>query len=198
MKLVLATRNAGKVSEMRALLDDLSVEVLGAEAFPGMGEVEEDAPTLAGNAVKKAREVFAFTGVSTLADDTGLEVRALGGRPGVYSARYAGEAANPVANRLRLLTEMRGEEDRAARFTTVLAFFDGEEMRLFEGVCEGRIEEVERGAGGFGYDPLFLPDGETLTFAELPLGRKNAISHRGRAMQQFRSFLIERLARGGA
>ncbi len=197
MKMVLATRNAGKVAEMRSLLEDLPVDVLGAEAFPGMGEVEENAPTLAGNAAKKAREVFAFTGLPSLADDTGLEVQALGGRPGVYSARYAGEEANPVANRRLLLSEMLGKADRSARFTTVLAYFDGVDMRLFEGVCEGRIEPVERGAGGFGYDALFLPDGETQTFAELPSVRKNAISHRGRAMQRFRSFLIERLGERG-
>ncbi|MDZ4700547.1 MAG: RdgB/HAM1 family non-canonical purine NTP pyrophosphatase [Rhodothermales bacterium] len=197
MKLVLATRNAGKVAEMRALLGGLVVEVLGVDAFPGIGEVEEDAPTLAGNASKKAREVFAFTGLPSLADDTGLEVRALGGRPGVHSARYAGEDANPVANRRRLLAELQGAGDRSARFTTVLAYHDGEQVYLFEGLCEGRIEVAERGDGGFGYDPLFLPDGESQTFAELPAARKNTISHRGRAMMLFRTFLIERLTATG-
>ncbi|MEZ4702089.1 MAG: RdgB/HAM1 family non-canonical purine NTP pyrophosphatase [Rhodothermales bacterium] len=197
LKLVLATRNAGKVAEMRALLDGLPVDVISADAFPAMPDVEEDEPTLRGNAGKKAREVYEYTKLPALSDDTGLEVDALDGRPGVYSARYAGPEANPAANRRLLLEELGEAPDRTASFRTVLAFYDGHAMHFFDGVCPGRILEEERGAGGFGYDALFLPDGETLTFAELPPARKNAISHRGRAMRAFRTFLETRLSEGG-
>ncbi len=189
MRIVLATRNTGKVIEMRALLEGLPVEVVSMDAYPGMEDVEEDAPTLDGNAIKKARAVHAYTGLPALADDTGLEVDALEGRPGVYSARYAGPAADPAANRARLLGELASASTRDARFRTVLAFVDGHRERTFEGVCEGAIAREERGAGGFGYDALFVPEGHAATFAELDPAEKNRISHRGRALVRFCDFL---------
>lgn len=196
-KLVLATRNPGKVAEMRALLAQLPVDVLGLDGYPDLGEVEETASSLEGNALLKARAVRLHTGLPALADDTGLEVAALLGAPGVHSARYAGPEADPVANRRKLITSLAGQVNRAASFRTVLAFDDGTSVHYFDGVCPGQITFVERGAGGFGYDPLFVPDGETRTFAEMPADEKNAISHRGRAMQAFLTYLTRRLA-GGA
>lgn len=193
LTIVLATRNPGKVAELRALLADLPVELVSAAEVEGAPEVEEDAPTLEGNARKKAEELHAHTGLPALADDTGLEVDALGGAPGVHSARFAGPSADDTANRARLLRDLDGSADRTARFRTVLAFADGGEVRFFEGVCEGQITESERGAGGFGYDALFQPEDETRTFAEMPAEAKNAVSHRGRALRAFADFLHDRL-----
>ena len=195
IKIVLATRNAGKVYEMRSLLSELPVVLISAGDLNGAPDVEEDAETLEGNASKKARALHEFTGLPALADDTGLEVTALGGRPGVHSARFAGERADDGANRKLLLDKLKDAADREARFRTVVAFVDEEGgMHYFEGICPGEIIHEERGSGGFGYDALFVPDGRELTFAELPLEDKNAISHRGRALRQFASYLRERLA----
>ena len=129
-----------------------------------------------------------------LADDTGLEVDALGGRPGVHAARYAGPACDAVANRALLRRELAGVANRAAQFRTIIAFAEAGAVRYFEGVCKGRILDEERGTGGFGYDPLFVPDGEARTFAELSPDEKNAISHRGRALRAFAAYLHERLS----
>ncbi len=193
MRIVLATRNSGKVAELRALLADLPVELVSAVEVAGAPEVEEDAPTLEGNARKKALALHAHTGLPALADDTGLEVDALGGAPGVHSARFAGPDADDMANRARLLRDLAGADDRAARFRTVLAFVEGGEVSFSEGICEGHITEAECGIGGFGYDALFQPEGETQTFAEMPSDAKNAISHRGRALAGFAEFLRARL-----
>lgn len=193
LEIVLATRNPGKLAELNALLEGLPVRLHAAADFPGAPEVDEDAPTLEGNARKKALALHTHTGLPALADDTGLEVAALGGRPGVHSARYAGPAADDAANRAKLLAELSAAADRSARFRTVVAFADGEAVHTFEGVCTGRIAEAPRGTGGFGYDPLFVPDGEAWTFAELPAAEKNAISHRGRALRHFTDFLRARL-----
>lgn len=195
MKIVLATRNAGKVYEMKSLLSGLPVKLISAGDLEGAPDVEEDAQTLQGNAAKKARALYEFTGLPSLADDTGLEVSALGGAPGVRSARYAGERAEDAANRKLLLRNLKDAEDREARFRTVVAFIDADgAMHYFEGICPGEIVHEERGSGGFGYDALFVPDGRDLTFAELPLEDKNTISHRGRALRQFASYLREHLA----
>lgn len=191
--IVLATHNPGKVAELRALLADLPVELVSAAEVEGAPEVEEDAPTLEGNARKKAEALHAHTGLPALADDTGLEVDALGGAPGVRSARFAGPDADDAANRARLLRDLDGADDRAARFRTVLAFADGADVRFFEGVCPGTITESERGEGGFGYDALFQPEGEARTFAEMPAEAKNAVSHRGRALRAFADFLHQRM-----
>ncbi|GIV59991.1 MAG: non-canonical purine NTP pyrophosphatase [Rhodothermaceae bacterium] len=189
LEIVLATRNPGKVRELRALLAGWPVVLRTAADFPGAPEVEEDAPTLEGNARKKALALHRHTGLPALADDTGLEVDALGGRPGVHSARFAGPGAGDAENRARLLQELHGVPDRTARFRTVLAFATDDGVLCFEGICRGYILEKERGRGGFGYDPLFVPEGETRTFAELSPAEKNALSHRGKALRAWLAFL---------
>ena len=190
MRLILATRNPGKVAELAERLDGLDVELTSAAALDGAPEVVEDADTLRGNAEKKARALFAHTGAPALADDTGLEVDALGGRPGVRSARYAGEHATDAANRHLLLSELAGASTRAARFRTVLAYVDADGAHCFDGVCEGEITPRETGAGGFGYDAVFRPTaGDGRTFAEMTSAEKNAISHRGRALDAFAAWL---------
>lgn len=195
MKIVLATRNPGKVYEMKSLLAGLPVELIAAGDLEDAPDVEEDAATLQGNAAKKARALYGFTGLPSLADDTGLEVTALAGKPGVHSARYAGERADDAANRNLLLSNLKDVRDREARFRTVVAFVDQDgSMHYFEGICAGEIVHEERGSGGFGYDALFVPEGRDLTFAELPHNDKNTISHRGRALQQFAAYIRERLA----
>lgn len=195
LPIVLATRNPGKVAELRTLLAGLPVTLHTPEAFPGAPHVEEDAPTLEGNARKKALALYHHTGLPALADDTGLEVAALGGRPGVVSARYAGPDADDTANREKLLADLHDVSDRAARFRTVLAYADGEAVHLFEGTCAGQITTTMRGEGGFGYDALFVPEGHTRTFAELTAAEKNAVSHRGRALRAFAAFLEKGLAK---
>ncbi len=188
-KLVLASRNKHKISEMKELLAHLGIEVFSALDFPDLMDVEEDQPTLEGNALKKARYVHKTTGVPALSDDTGLEVQALNGAPGVYSARYAGENVSYQDNVLKLLSEMNRKVDRKAQFRTVMAFVSTDNEQTFEGVVRGVITEKQRGDGGFGYDPVFLPDGFEQTFAELNAETKNSISHRGRAIQKFVAFL---------
>jgi XTP/dITP diphosphohydrolase len=189
LQMVLATRNPGKVAELQALLEGLKIEFVPASQFPGAPEVEESADTLEGNARLKAEALHNHTGWPALADDTGLEVTALGGRPGVYSARYAGPEADERKNRALLLKEMEGMENRQARFRTVIALANGEGARYFEGVCEGHLTPEERGVAGFGYDPIFMPDGHTRTFAEMSVAEKNAISHRGQALQKLIAYL---------
>lgn len=196
-QIVLATRNPGKVAEMQALLDGMGVELLPASQFPGVPEVEEDLPTLEGNARKKALMLQQHTGLPAVADDTGLEVDALGGRPGVHSARYAGPEANEASNRAKLRQELDGKEKRSARFRTVIAFADGNDVHLFEGTCEGHIIDEERGAGGFGYDALFVPEGDTRTFAEMSKEEKNKISHRARALRRLAEYLQAERSRFG-
>lgn len=188
-EIVIATRNPHKLDEIRAILAGTAFVVRGLDGFPGAPEVIEDRPDLEGNAVKKAETLHRFTGLPTMADDTGLEVNALGGRPGVHSARYAGDTATDADNRKKLLEEMAGESDRTARFRTVVAFASDDGTRTFDGVCEGAILGDERGSGGFGYDPVFRPDGYERTFAELPAEEKNRISHRARAVAAFAEFL---------
>ena len=188
-KLVLATGNEGKRREIEHLLSHLDLQIFSIKDFDGLPSIEEDRPTLEGNAEKKARVIYDAVGLPTLADDTGLEVAALGGRPGVYSARYAGEDGNAVANRALLLKELSGQSQRIAQFRTVLCLIVAGEMHVFEGVCKGAIAESQRGEGGFGYDSIFIPEGYTSTFAEMTIDEKNKISHRGRALQQFVQFL---------
>ncbi|MGB3544578.1 MAG: RdgB/HAM1 family non-canonical purine NTP pyrophosphatase [Rubrivirga sp.] len=192
MRLVLATRNPGKVAELAARLADLEVELTTA-AETGALEVDEDADTLRGNAEKKARALFQHTGLPSLADDTGLEVDALDGAPGVHSARFAGLDGDADANRHKLLADLEGASSRTARFRTVLAFADASGVQFFDGVCQGVITREESGDAGFGYDSIFRPtDGDGRTFAEMTGGEKNAISHRGRALDAFVSWLRER------
>jgi XTP/dITP diphosphohydrolase len=184
--LVLATRNRHKVDELSAMLEGLPVRLLSFRDFPEMPEVVEDGETLEENAVKKAREVAEFTGLPALADDTGLEVQALGGAPGVRSARYAGESTDWEANNRKLLSELSGFSGaaRAAAFRCVVALaVPGGEVESVEGVTRGVILEEPLGEGGFGYDPLFLPDGFERSYAEMTAEEKNAVSHRGKAIK---------------
>ncbi|MEM6326147.1 MAG: RdgB/HAM1 family non-canonical purine NTP pyrophosphatase [Bacteroidota bacterium] len=190
MRLILATRNPGKVAELQSRLEGLGVDLLSATEVDGAPEVDEDRDTLRGNAEKKARALFDHTGRPSLADDTGLEVNALHGAPGVRSARFAGPDADDSANRAHLLSRLGEATDRTARFRTVLAHVDATGVQFFDGVCEGEILREETGTGGFGYDALFVPaDGEGRTFAEMDGDEKNRISHRGRALDAFAAWL---------
>ena len=189
-RLVLGTGNPGKVEELRTLLADLSVELVPGSSLEAPPDVVEDADTLAGNARKKAEAYRAAAGLPALADDTGLEVAALDGRPGVRTARFAGPDATPDDNKRKLLDVLDGVDDRRARFRTVVALVDDTgQAHTFEGVCEGTITLAPRGDGGFGYDPLFRPDGHDETFAEMPPAAKNEISHRRKALDALRQFL---------
>lgn len=190
-KLVLASRNKNKIEEMKSLVAGLGIEIYSALDFPELEEVEEDLPTLEGNALKKARYVHQKTGLPALSDDTGLEVIALNGAPGVYSARYAGEKATYQENVLKLLREMSDKLNRNAQFRTVVALVSESGEETFEGICEGEITDEQRGEKGFGYDPVFLPKGFNQTFAELDYITKNEISHRGKAIQKVVHFLKE-------
>jgi XTP/dITP diphosphohydrolase len=201
--LVLATKNPGKVREFRALFWDLPrLRVQALDELGKLPDVVEDGKTFEENAIKKAREIAAATGLLVLADDSGLEVDALSGRPGVHSARYAGRHGNDEANNDKLLAEMAHIPDgsRRARFRVVLVLADpngplGEEVHIEQGVCEGEILRGRRGADGFGYDPLFKPDGYEQSMAELPPEEKNTISHRASAAAKMREFLGEYLAK---
>ena len=187
MKLVIATRNAHKLEEIRAIFDFEGLDVSSAFDYPDIPDVVEDGDTFKANAIKKAVEIAKATGCWALADDSGLEVIALGGAPGVYSARYAGEPCSYPANNEKLLRELTGKTDRSARFRTVISLSDPSgTVRTVEGDCPGTLIEQERGTNGFGYDPLFVPDGYTETFAELSSKVKNSISHRARALQKAR------------
>ena len=188
MKIVFATHNAHKVSEVQAVLGAEYQLVTATEA--GISEeIPETQPTIEGNALQKARYVYEHTGLNCFADDTGLEVEALNGAPGVYSARYAGEHVSYADNNKLLLKNLAGCQNRKARFRTVIALIlDGKE-HLFEGRVEGTIATEPHGEGGFGYDPLFIPEGSQLTFAEMSPEAKNGISHRGRAVAKLVAFL---------
>jgi XTP/dITP diphosphohydrolase len=190
-KIVFATHNEHKLKEVRAIMPD-GIEVVGLADLHFSDDIPETADTLEGNAMQKARFVGKTFGLDCFADDTGLEVAALGGRPGVHTARYAGEACDSHANTTKLLRELSGAPDRSARFRTVIALIrDGKEY-LFEGAVDGHIADALRGEGGFGYDPVFIPGHHTQTFAELGDEVKNTISHRARAVAQLIEFLSQR------
>jgi XTP/dITP diphosphohydrolase len=183
MQILVATGNRHKLSEIRAIFRVDGCELVGLDAFPGAPDVEEDGASFQENAVKKARTLALFTGLWALADDSGLEVDALGGAPGVRSARYAGEPVDFAANNVKLLRELEGVGDRRARFRCAMALSSPRgDCEVVEAGCEGRITAALRGAHGFGYDPLFVPDGYEQTFAELLPAVKNRISHRAAAL----------------
>ena len=187
MRLVLASANPDKAAEIAAVLDGFEL----VPRPPEVGEVEETGATLEENALLKARAIMAATGEAAVADDTGLEVDALGGAPGVYSSRYAGPGATYADNVAALLAALGDRPDRAARFRTVAVacFPDGREV-VADGAVEGTIATAARGTAGFGYDPVFVPDGlDGRTFAEMTAGEKNAVSHRGRAFRALASLL---------
>ncbi|QUV83764.1 RdgB/HAM1 family non-canonical purine NTP pyrophosphatase [Chloracidobacterium aggregatum] len=183
--LILATRNAGKLHEFRHLLAGVTTEVIGLDAFPSLPPVPETGSTFEANARLKARAVQEQTGGWVIADDSGLCVDALGGAPGVFSARYAGEQASDADNVAKLLAAMRDvpAEQRTARFVCVLALVTDTEEACFTGVCTGTLTASPRGSHGFGYDPLFIPTGDTRTFAEMTPAEKAVYSHRARAAQ---------------
>ena len=186
-QLLISSRNAHKIAEIRAILGRPGLEILSAADVPDLPDVEEDGDTFADNARKKARELAVATGLWTIADDSGLEVDALGGAPGVHSARYAGRHGDDAANNRLLLERMAGRSDRGAQFHSAVALAapDGREW-LAEGICRGTLLTEGRGTGGFGYDPLFVPEGFDRTFAELGSEVKNRISHRARALAEAR------------
>jgi XTP/dITP diphosphohydrolase len=194
MKLVLATKNSGKVVEFRRLLEELgatNLEVVGLDAFPEIGDIEETGTTFEENSLLKARTISKLTGLPALADDSGICVDALGGAPGLYSARYSGQG--DAANNAKLLDALKdvADADRTAYFICVAAFVrpDGFE-HIEEGRFHGKIAHQVVGSGGFGYDPLFVPDGLNCTSAELSAAEKDAISHRGKAMRAIAPYII--------
>lgn len=189
-QLVFATNNAHKLDEVRNILGD-TFEILGMAQIGCHDDIEETADTFAGNALIKARYIKEKYGYDCFADDSGLEIEALGGAPGVYSARFAGEGHNSEKNMDKVLSLMQGKSNRNARFCTVVALVTGEGEYTFEGEIKGEILDERRGEGGFGYDPIFRPENETLTFAEMGDDRKNAISHRARAVKKLAEFLLK-------
>ena len=188
IKIVFATNNAHKLSEVRAVLGG-DYEIVTLREVGITEDIPETGATLDENASLKARYVYERTGLDCFADDTGLEVEALNGAPGVHSARYATDGHDFKANNRKLLRELEGVTNRRARFRTVISLIrDGEEQQI-EGIVSGVIATEESGSEGFGYDPLFIPDGHTVTFAEMSAEEKNAISHRGRAVAKLVEFL---------
>lgn len=192
MKIVFATNNSHKLSEIRSILGD-RFEVLSLSDIGCHADIPETANTLEGNAIQKARYVVEHFGYDCFADDTGLEVAALGGEPGVRSARYAeGTDHDSEANMRKLLQRLEGKEDRNAQFRTVICLTrkdDDADYSLFEGTVKGRIAEEKKGTEGFGYDPIFVPEGHDQSFAQLGLDIKNSISHRARAVEKLARFL---------
>ncbi len=198
MEIVLATRNKHKIEEIRRITSNLPIILLSLDDFPACPEVVEDQDTFEGNAVKKAVEVFRCTGKPALADDSGLEVDALNGGPGVYSSRYAGGTGPgcDAKNNEKLLAELAGVPDalRRARFVCCMALaLPGESVKTFFGYAPGRISREPKGTNGFGYDPVFIPEGRSRTFAEMPGEDKNRLSHRGQALEKTREFVASTL-----
>lgn len=188
MKLIFATNNAHKLAEVQAVLGD-GYELVTPRQMGITEDIPETASTLEGNARQKARYLYERTGLDCFADDTGLEVDALDGAPGVHSARYATDGHDFEANTRLLLHNMEGKEDRRARFRTAIILIEGGEEHLFEGRVEGEITCEPAGCGGFGYDPVFRPEGYEQTFAEMSADEKNAISHRARAVAKLVEYL---------
>ena len=190
MKLVFATNNKHKLQEVRDIVGD-RVEVLSLSDINCTDDILETADTLQGNALIKARHIYAKYGFDCFADDTGLEVEALDGAPGVYSARYAGEECDSEANMQKLLQNLTGETNRNAQFRTVIALIIRGEEKLFNGIVKGAIATEKKGDSGFGYDPIFIPEGHSESFAQMSSEMKNSMSHRFRATQQLGDYLKE-------
>ena len=189
MKIIFATNNQHKLNEVRQIAGP-RFELVSLEDIALTGDIPEESDTLEGNALGKARYIFDRTGLPTFADDTGLEVEALEGRPGVLSARYAGEGKNDQDNMNKILHELKNKTNRKARFRTVIAFIPAEGKELFfEGIINGEIGTEPKGNHGFGYDPVFIPEGYDISFAEMEAGLKNRISHRSRAFAKFATYL---------
>lgn len=187
-KLVFATNNAHKLEEIASILGE-KIELLSLKDINCQADIPETADTLEGNAIQKAEYIYQNYGLDCFADDTGLEVEALGGAPGIYSARYAGNGHDSEANMKKLLEKMDDKENRKAQFRTAICLILDGEKHLFEGIVKGEIIREKRGGAGFGYDPIFVPEGYDLTFAELGNDIKNNISHRARAVEKLCAFL---------
>ena len=191
MKLLLATRNEDKVLEIKEILKDLDVEIVSASQFPDMSDVIEDKDTIKGNSIKKATECAEYSNLLTIADDTGIFVDALDGKPGVYAARFAGENCSYKDNRVKMLEEMKGISNRNAQFRTVCALVSPDGLiATTEGIVKGKITEEEFGDNGFGYDAIFKADETGRTFGEMTLTEKEKISHRSRAFNKMIPILI--------
>ncbi len=188
MKIVFATNNRNKIKEVQALMPE-AIRLLSLEDIGCYEDIPETRPTIKENAIQKAEYVKNKYGYDCFADDTGLEVAALNGAPGVFSARYAGEEKSSDANIDKLLKELEGKDDRSARFKTVIALHLNGRLHTFTGICTGNIIFERKGLQGFGYDPVFQPQGNSLTFAEMSLEEKSNISHRARATRQLIDFL---------
>jgi XTP/dITP diphosphohydrolase len=197
MKMVLASNNRGKLAQLKAWLPT-NIDAVSMASIGFRDEIPEPFHSFRENAETKARTVFDFCGLPVLSDDSGLCVDALGGEPGVFSARYAGVAADDAANNDKLLKALEDIEDRKAHYLAVLCLTSSAGMHFFEGRCDGRIGLSPKGSGGFGYDPLFIPDGFEQTFAELSLEVKSNISHRAKALEQLSMFLKEASVKGKA
>ncbi|RIH65596.1 non-canonical purine NTP diphosphatase [Mariniphaga sediminis] len=188
MELVFATNNKHKLEELQAILGD-HFKLLSLDDIGCLEEIPEEQPTLEGNASQKAFHVYQKYGYSCFADDTGLEIEALNGEPGVFSARYAGEDKNPEANMAKVLHKLTKIKNRKARFRTVISLIINGDEKQFEGIVDGEILEKKQGRAGFGYDPIFKPVGYDLSFAEMDMEEKNRISHRGRAVEKLVKYL---------
>ena len=191
MKLVFATNNKHKLDEVRKITSHHPVEIVSLAEINCFDDIPETADTLEGNALQKAHYIQEKFGLNCFADDTGLEVEALNNAPGVYSARYAGPGHDSEANMKKLLHEMEGKENRKARFRTVIALVWNEKTYTFDGIVNGTITTTKRGENGFGYDPIFIPEGYEQTFAELGNDIKNQISHRAKAVEKLDEFLTQ-------
>jgi XTP/dITP diphosphohydrolase len=193
-RIVLATRNNHKTEEIKTILKDLGLEILTLSDFPDVPVLKEEGSTFQENSLQKAHAVYLHTKIPALADDSGLEVFFLNGRPGVISARYAGDGATDEENNEKLLGQMRGvaPRRRRAQFRAVLTLFGDNGTEVTEGICPGRLAESPRGTNGFGYDPIFIPDGFSRTYAELTFEEKNKISHRAKALEKMREILRQR------
>ena len=193
LRIVFATNNKNKLAEIRDMLSGSGIEILSLADIGCHDDIPETSPTIEGNALQKAMYVYDKYNVDCFADDTGLEVRALGGEPGVRSARYAGgEGHDSEANMAKLLANLDGKDDRRARFRTVIALVEGGSSTTFEGTVEGEITTERRGGEGFGYDPIFRPDGHAETFAEMGHEAKNKISHRAKAVAKLVEYLKQK------
>ena len=194
-RILLATRNKHKIEEIKTILSDLPLQVLTLNDFPDVPPLTEEGMTFQQNSLQKAQTVYNHTKIPALADDSGLEVFYLNGRPGVISARYAGEGATDEANNQKLLGQMRGvaPRRRRAQFRAVLTLLGDGRAETTEGICSGMLAESPRGTNGFGYDPIFLPDGFSRTYAELTAAEKNTISHRAKALAAMKDVLRRHL-----
>lgn len=195
MKLVFASNNEHKLREISQILDN-KITLQSLREINILEEIPEDEPLIEENALFKARYVYNASGLDVFADDTGLEIEALNGMPGVHSARFAGESKDSSANIAKVLAMLKGKENRKARFRTVIALIFESKEYLFEGIVQGTIIDEKRGNEGFGYDPVFIPEGKEITYAEMTLTEKNKISHRAIAFEKLKEFLHQHSLRG--